>query len=142
MVFGKQAKTFTKAQQRAILSHLASGRHSKRNTLISTDRKGERPREHLKDFKGILQADAYAGFKDLYKPDEKGNISIKEAACWAHARREFHGFWKLGGSEIAKEALERIGALYDIEAQIKGLSAEARLIRRQLHSKPKSGLTY
>ena len=104
---------------------------------FSPDRKGERPREHLKDFKGILQADAYAGFKDLYKSDETGDSRIKEAACWAHARREFHDFWKLSGSEIAKEALERIGALYDIEAQIKGLSAEERLFHRQLHSKPK-----
>ena len=104
---------------------------------FSPDRKGERPREHLKDFKGILQADAYAGFKDLYKPDQKGDIHVREAACWAHARREFHDFWKLSSSEIAKEALERIGALYDIEEQIKGLSAEERHAHRQLHSKPK-----
>jgi hypothetical protein len=104
---------------------------------FSPDRKGERPREHLKDFKGILQADAYAGFKDLYKPDQKGDIHVREAACWAHARREFHDLWKLSGSEIAKEALERIGTLYDIEEQIKGLSAEERRAHRQLHTKPK-----
>ena len=34
MALGKQAKTLTDAQQRVVLSHLASGRHSKRNTLI------------------------------------------------------------------------------------------------------------
>jgi transposase len=50
----------------------------------SEDRRGEHPRQHLKNFTGALQADAYAGFHHLY-----GN-HIYEAACWAHARREFH----------------------------------------------------
>jgi transposase len=48
------------------------------------DRKGERPREHLEPFSGILQADAYAGFGHLY------GERIQEAACWAHARRAFY----------------------------------------------------
>ena len=34
MSLGKQAKTLTDTQQRVILSHIASGRHSKRNTLM------------------------------------------------------------------------------------------------------------
>ena len=104
---------------------------------FSPDRKGEHPQRHLKDFRGILQADAYTGFKDLYRPDDQGAIRIKEAACWAHARRDFHDFWKISSSEIAREALERIGALYDIEAQIKGRTAEERRAYRQIHSKPK-----
>jgi transposase len=45
------------------------------------DRKGEHPRQHLKNFKGALQADAYAGFHHLY---DTGNIY--EVACWAHVR--------------------------------------------------------
>jgi len=48
----------------------------------SADRKGEHPREHLKNFQGALQADAYAGFHHLYD----GGV-IYEVACWAHARR-------------------------------------------------------
>jgi transposase len=48
----------------------------------SPDRKGEHPRQHLKNFKGALQADAYSGFHHLYKGG-----SIYEVACWAHARR-------------------------------------------------------
>ena len=48
------------------------------------DRKGERPREHLRPFSGILQAHAYAGFGHLY------GERIQEAACWAHARRAFY----------------------------------------------------
>ena len=34
----------------------------------SRDRKGEHPRTHLAGYAGILQADAYAGFNELYKP--------------------------------------------------------------------------
>jgi hypothetical protein len=51
----------------------------------SEDRKGEHPGQHLKDFTGALQADAYAGFHHLY-----GAGRIYEVACWAHARRKFY----------------------------------------------------
>ena len=50
----------------------------------SPDRKAEHPASHLRDFRGVLQADAYAGFNRLY---EHGRII--EAACWAHVRRKF-----------------------------------------------------
>lgn len=75
----------------------------------SPDRKGERPRAHLANFTGVLQADAYAGFDRLY--GEK----IKEAACWAHVRRKFYDIHVSLASPIALEALERIGRLYKIE---------------------------
>lgn len=51
----------------------------------SPDRKGERPREHLKEFRGILQADGYTGFQGLY---DRAHEPLIEAACWAHARRK------------------------------------------------------
>ena len=51
----------------------------------SPDRKGEHPQAHLANFKGVLQADAYAGFNAIY---ESGRVV--EAACWAHARRKFY----------------------------------------------------
>lgn len=104
---------------------------------FSPNRKGEHPQEHLALFKGILQADAYAGFKALYAPDKDGNINVREAACWAHLRRDFHNVWKTTGSVIAKEALDRIGVLYDIEREITGTSAGNRLTVRQKQSKPK-----
>jgi transposase len=104
---------------------------------FSPDRKGEHPQNHLKGFKGILQADAYAGFKELYKADVNGNVQVREAACWAHLRRDFHDVWKTTKSEIARQALDRIGSLYDIEKQINGRSAEERRAVRQAHSKPK-----
>src|ERR1700683_233186 len=50
----------------------------------SEDRRGEHPRQHLKDFTGALQADAYSGLRHLY-----GDGRIYEVGCWAHATREF-----------------------------------------------------
>lgn len=85
------------------------------------DRRGERPREHLKKFSGILQADAYAGFGHLY---EDGRI--REAACWAHARRGFYDIHQANQSPIAAEALGRIGALYAIESEIRGRPPDER----------------
>ena len=73
----------------------------------SEDRKGEHPRQHLKSFKGALQADAYAGFHHLY-----GNGDIYEVACWAHARRKFHEIHVLHASPTTTEALNQVGALY------------------------------
>jgi transposase len=104
---------------------------------FSPDRKGEHPQKHLGAGKGILQADAYAGFKDLYLAEGNGEARFQEAACWAHLRRAFFEVEKETGSDIAREALERIGALYDIEAQINGRSADERRTVRQAHSRPK-----
>ena len=104
---------------------------------FSTDRKGEHPQSHLAKFEGILQADAFSGYKKLYEPDVTGAVRVREAACWAHLRRDFHDVWTTTKSEIAREALDRIGALYDIEREITGQSAEQRNAVRQKLSKPK-----
>jgi transposase len=97
----------------------------------SPDRKGERPFEHLRHFTGILQADAYAGFNRLY---ESGRV--QEAACWAHVRRPFFEIDAAGDSPLAREALERIGALFAIETEIRGRSAEERQGARQARAGP------
>ena len=65
----------------------------------SADRKGEHPQRHLKDFTGILQADAYPGYWKLY---EGGRVI--EAACWAHARRKFVDLFELHKSKVAEHA--------------------------------------
>ncbi len=105
---------------------------------FSPDRKGEHPQSHLAAFEGILQADAYAGFRELYKADATGAVRVREAACWAHLRRDFHDVWKATSSPIAREALDRIGALYDIERRITGTSAAQRLAVRQTESRPRA----
>lgn len=97
----------------------------------SPNRNGEHPEAHLAGFRGILQADGYAGFNRLY---EDGRIT--EAACWAHARRKFYDIHQAHKSAIAKESLERIGALYAIEEEIRGRSPDERLAVRQARAKP------
>jgi hypothetical protein len=69
----------------------------------SPNRRGEYPQAHLKDFQGILQADAFAGYTPLYVSGK-----IKEAACWAHVRRKFYDLHKARASPAVGEALQRI----------------------------------
>src|ERR1700691_3775118 len=95
------------------------------------DRKGIHPHAHLTDFTGALHADGYAGFDRLF---ETGRI--QELACWAHARRKFFDLYEATKSPIAKEALDRIGALYAIESEIRGKPAEERRGGRQARAGP------
>lgn len=95
------------------------------------DRKGEHPREHLQPFRGILQADGYAGFARLYSDG-----SIVEAACLAHARRKFWDVHEATKSPLAREALNRIAALYRVEDDIRGRPPEQRLRTRTERTAP------
>ena len=97
----------------------------------SPDRKGEHPAKHLRYFRGVLQADAYAGFNQLY---EDGRI--QEAACWAHVRRKFYDLQVAHKSPVAREALERIAALYAIESAIRGRPPDERREVRQARARP------
>ena len=97
----------------------------------SPDRKGEHPERHLEKFRGTLQADAYAGFNQLYE-----NGRIQQAACWAHVRRKFYDLEQAHVSPVAREALQRIGALYGIEEQIRGHPPEQRREVRQAEAQP------
>jgi transposase len=97
----------------------------------SSDRKGEHPQRHLREFSGILQADAYAGFNPLY---ESGRI--QEAGCMAHVRRKFYDLVEAHRSPFAAEALDRIGPLYAIEKEIRGRPPDQRREVRQNRSRP------
>jgi transposase len=99
----------------------------------SPDRKGEHPEQHLRQFRGALQADAYAGFNQLYKKEDG---RIQEIACWAHVRRKFYDLQEAHASPIASEALERIAALYAIEKEIRGRPPDERQQVRMLRSRP------
>lgn len=101
----------------------------------SPDRKGEHPARHLEKFRGLLQADAYAGFNQLYE-----NGHIEHVACWAHVRRHFYDLEQAHSSPVAREALDRIGALYGIEEQIRGKPPEERRAVRRGQSKPQLDL--
>lgn len=95
------------------------------------DRSGKHPMQHLANFKGTLQADAYAGFNRLYDSGD-----VKEAACWAHVRRKFFDIEQAHASPLAGEALKRIGELYAIENEIRGRSPDERKAVRQARSVP------
>jgi hypothetical protein len=107
----------------------------------SRDRRHEHPVRHLRDFAGILQADAYDGYNELYEPSRSPG-PITSALCWAHARRQFFELADIAAnarrgknagaiSPVALEAVRRIDVLFDIERGINGLAADERLrIRR------------
>lgn len=95
------------------------------------DRKGIHPQQHLDAFNGTLQADAYGGYQAIY---ETGRVT--EAACWAHARRQFYELHVARPNALNTEALERIGALYRIEETIRGKPPDERRAYRQEHARP------
>jgi len=97
----------------------------------SADRKGEHPQQHLADFRGILQADGYAGFSKIYDGGR-----VLEAACWAHVRRKFVDLYELHQSPVAAQTLDRIGALYAVEEKIRGRRPYERCAMRQAYSRP------
>ena len=112
----------------------------------SRDRRHEHPARHLHGFTGILQADAYSGYNELYDPSRAPG-PITAALCWAHARRQFFELADIAAnarrgnkaaaiSPIALEAVKRIDALFDIERGINGQSAEQRLRMRKELSAP------
>jgi hypothetical protein len=110
----------------------------------SRDRRGDHPRRHLAAWSGILQADAYAGYNELYAPNRRSR-PILEAGCFAHARRKFFELADVEGAvrkksrgekagvvyPIALEAVQKLDALFAIERDINGKSP-GRAYRRPL----------
>jgi transposase len=98
---------------------------------------GKYPQKHLAHFNGKLQVDGYAGFEPLFIPTKPGvPARAEEISCWAHARRHFFDLYEALKSPLAKEALDRIGLLYQIEDRIRGRSPEMRRAARQKHAVP------
>jgi transposase len=114
----------------------------------SPDRGGAHPGQHLASYAGILQADAYGGYGDLYKSERRPGPII-EAACWSHGRRKFfiladitktaaersqkkHAAW----SPLAHEVVRRIDLIFDAERNINGLVADKRLELRRTYVAP------
>ena len=99
--------------------------------LYAPDRKAEQPIRHLQGFAGTLQVDGYAGYKVLAE-----RHAVNLAFCWSHVRRKFYELAQSGPAPIATEALARIAALYQVEADTRGCSAEERRAARQARSLP------
>jgi transposase len=112
--------------------------------FYSRDRSGDHAERHLCGYGGILQADAYAGFNRLYEANRQPAPLI-EAACWAHARRKFFVLADVAAkargrvpvlAPLALEAVKRIDAIFDLEREINGLSADERLAARRARALP------
>ena len=108
--------------------------------FYSPDRASIHPERHLAGYGGILQADAYAGFKGLYAADRKPG-PITEAGCWAHARRKLFELADIAAtarnqtptaiSPIAFEAVQKIDAIFAAERSINGQPTEERIAVRR-----------
>jgi transposase len=115
----------------------------------SRDRAGVHPRTHLATYAGILQADAYSGYGKLYDPARQPG-AVTEALCWAHSRRKLFELADIAAtakrraqgksehfiSPLALEGVRRIDAIFAIERDINGKSAEERLAVRRELSRP------
>jgi transposase len=88
------------------------------------------PKYFLKDYRQVLLADAYGGYNGVVAGNE-----ITRAGCWAHMKRKVIDAEKVA-PEIAREAVERVRALYAVERQCKDASVEERLELRQQQSAP------
>ena len=99
--------------------------------VYAPDRKAERPIAHLAGFKGVLQVDGYGGYRALA---ERGDVEL--AFCWSHVRRRFYELAVAGPAPIASEALQQITALYVVEAEARGRSADERRALRETKSRP------
>jgi transposase len=90
---------------------------------------------HLAGFSGTLQVDGYVAYKQLADVKRAGGPLVL-AHCWSHFRRLFYDIAKGGNAPIASEVLVRIAALYAIEDEIRGKSADERRAIRQARTKP------
>ncbi|MCF8710297.1 IS66 family transposase [Rhizorhapis sp. SPR117] len=115
----------------------------------SRDRRGEHPLAHLDGYSGIIQADAYAGYNGLLQVGA-GREPLARALCWAHGRRPFFQLADIATiarrsakkkepvviSPLAREAVEKIDAIFRIERAINGSLPDERLAVRQELSRP------
>ena len=97
---------------------------------FTLDRGRDGPKRFLQDYREVVLADGYDGYNGVVAGNE-----ITRAGCWAHARRKIIEAEKTA-PEIAREAVERVRALYAIERQAKDVSVEERQKLRQSQSTP------
>ena len=118
---------------RAYLWAYAPGEHEGIKGVVydfTESRAGKHAQGFLKNWSGALLVDDFAGYKQLF------NEQITELGCWAHARRKFFELHAANQSSIAKDALEQIAPLYEVEREAKDQSPERRQALGQERSKP------
>jgi len=98
-------------------------------------RGGACPERHLTGFTGLLQVDGYSAYNRLAAADRLGG-PVALAGCWAHLRRKFYELHITGVSHVATSTVERMSALWAVEAEIRGQDPELRRAARQARSMP------
>jgi transposase len=105
--------------------------------------------EHAKDllagYRGVLQCDGYGAYKrgvlqcdgyGAYKTLAATSEGITLAFCSSHVRRQFIELAKGKTAPIAAETLQRIAALYAVEAEVRGKPPDVRHAVRHERSRP------
>ncbi len=94
----------------------------------------------LDGFAGTLQTDGYEGYNAVVKSNQ-----LRQAGCWAHARRKFDEAVKSQGKKgkakasRARAGLSFIQKLYRIEQSTKDMTSDERTDYRQQHALPLLG---
>jgi hypothetical protein len=129
----KMLKPGTGKTHRAYLWAYAAGAFEDTKAVVydfCESRAGENAKAFLGDWKGGLVCDDFSGYKQLMAQ------GVTEVGCLAHARRKFFDLHAGNKSQIAHSALEQIGRIYDIEREVKELTANERQRIRQEKTKP------
>ena len=125
-----------------------SGEYEKEHPVIlfnyQRTRESAHPETFLKGWSGILESDAYSGYKKL----DRENEGITSAFCWAHARRPYADDLKVMRSRpkefpeevikgsLAYEAEKQIAAIYAMDGREKRETPDVRLKYRRENVKP------
>jgi transposase len=95
--------------------------------------------EMFRGFKGYIQADAHAIYDAIFRGEARAapdDPAPQEVGCWSHGRRKAWEAAVVGKEPAAREALLRMGKLFELEDECKPLAPAQRHARRQLVSRP------
>ena len=118
--------------------HRSGEFYTRRPIVIYEYQKGrdhQKPLDFYKDYKGILVTDS----PQQYHLVDKKLPDVTNANCWAHARRDFADAVKAADKKnpssvrqsVAYQVLQKIAGFYNADTELKGLSSEERLQKRQ-----------
>ena len=110
--------------------YVGDNRHPYTAFQFTPNRSRAGPLDFLDQYQGYLQADAYAGYDELFR-----TRPIVEVGCWMHARRYFYEA-KESDPARAHYALAEIRRLYDVERAAKEFSSAQRQTLRERDSAP------
>lgn len=126
------------AKQARLWNYLGDMRNRYAVFEFTRSREGRHPQEWLKEFKGYLQTDEFAGYESVCAPGGATDVS-----CWAHARRKFHDA-RTAAPEFCVRVNDAIAKLYAVEsaATRDELDPEQRRERREEFARPQLDVVF